>query len=237
MLEGIQSGNHLLRISHPGFEDWLGDVVCDGQPRQVLADLRSPGSPGAATVAIPRPGAGKVQPMAQPIEDVTRPFVDTRDSLGVGLKRLFSSNGKPAAVVLSTSEPAPRRSFFSPLLIAVVGVIGLFALGALGIGGAYLLGFIPGTRRPAANSQITPTPTIPPGSTTKADMASIPGGTFTMGRNDGRENERPEHSVDVKPFQMDETEVTNAEYYEFVKETGVQGNSGSLGKWCTDTET
>jgi len=51
-------------------------------------------------------------------------------------------------------------------------------------------------------------------------MVEIPGGTFRMGRNDGANNERPEHSVDVKPFLMDKTEVTNAEYYEFVKATG-----------------
>jgi formylglycine-generating enzyme required for sulfatase activity len=40
-----------------------------------------------------------------------------------------------------------------------------------------------------------------------------------MGRNDGRPNETPEHTVDVKPFRMDKTEVTNAEYLEFIKAT------------------
>ena len=51
-------------------------------------------------------------------------------------------------------------------------------------------------------------------------MVAIPGGTFTMGRSDGRPNELPEHTVDVKPFKMDKTEVTNAEYYEFVQAAG-----------------
>jgi formylglycine-generating enzyme required for sulfatase activity len=50
-------------------------------------------------------------------------------------------------------------------------------------------------------------------------MAEIPGGTFKMGRNNGNDNEKPEHEVTVKKFSMDKTEVTNAEYYDFVKET------------------
>jgi formylglycine-generating enzyme required for sulfatase activity len=38
-----------------------------------------------------------------------------------------------------------------------------------------------------------------------------------MGRNDGPPQERPEHSVTVQKFFMDRTEVTNAEYAQFVK--------------------
>lgn len=52
------------------------------------------------------------------------------------------------------------------------------------------------------------------------DMVSIPGGTFKMGNNHGRDEEKPEHSVTVNPFMMDKNEVTNAEYYAFVTETG-----------------
>jgi serine/threonine-protein kinase len=218
MLEGIQSGNHHLRISHDGFEDWLGDVVCDGQPRQVIADLRSRGS---VTTAIPKPGSGNMRPIESP-DDVTRPFVDTRDSLGVPEKTIqqqWQTGGQSGFI---TAEPERRSSFFSPLVLAVIGLVGLFSIGALGIGGAYMMGLFSSTRTPGNNIPATPTPTTTnsPGPTIKADMAEIPGGTFMMGRNDGRDNERPEHSVDVKPFMMDKTEVTNAEYYEFVKETG-----------------
>jgi len=48
-------------------------------------------------------------------------------------------------------------------------------------------------------------------------MVKIPGGKFTMGRNGGDLFEGPEHEVEVKDFSIDKTEVTNAEYYEFVK--------------------
>lgn len=53
----------------------------------------------------------------------------------------------------------------------------------------------------------------------KREMVLIPGGTFQMGRNDGPRQEAPAHSVTVGDFFMDNTEVTNAEYAEFVRNT------------------
>ncbi len=50
-------------------------------------------------------------------------------------------------------------------------------------------------------------------------MAKIPGGSFTMGKEDedvaGALN-TPTRTVTVRPFYMDETEITNSEYKEFV---------------------
>jgi formylglycine-generating enzyme len=53
-------------------------------------------------------------------------------------------------------------------------------------------------------------------------MAWIPGGTFLMGTNDKESfpNERPAHLVDVRGFWMDEHDVTNAEFANFVRATG-----------------
>lgn len=67
-----------------------------------------------------------------------------------------------------------------------------------------------------------------------AALVSLPGGTFRMGRADvppvsDRTSQAflqwvytqwPAHSVTLKPFAIDRTEVTNAEYAEFVKATG-----------------
>ena len=53
----------------------------------------------------------------------------------------------------------------------------------------------------------------------KADLVDIPGGTFQMGRSNGPLQEGPPHPVTVKPFSMQKTEVTNAEYLEFVRAT------------------
>jgi sulfatase modifying factor 1 len=61
-------------------------------------------------------------------------------------------------------------------------------------------------------------------------MVLVPGGTFSMGgvnpiqlQNGGPDemnDARPIHTVYVDPFYMDETEVTNAQFAEFVKATG-----------------
>ncbi len=51
-------------------------------------------------------------------------------------------------------------------------------------------------------------------------MVFIPGGTFRMGRDEGDEYERPAHEVTVAPFFIDRTEVTNLQYYQFLKATG-----------------
>jgi formylglycine-generating enzyme required for sulfatase activity len=53
-------------------------------------------------------------------------------------------------------------------------------------------------------------------------MVWIPGGRFAMGSTDrlARPDESPVHSVEVKGFWMDATEVTNAQFRAFVEATG-----------------
>ncbi len=110
----------------------------------------------------------------------------------------------------------PRRS---PLPL-VIGLAALLLFGGLGAG-VYLW-----------SHSTTPEPTsISGGGKTDGPVAArgmvpISGGTFQMGRNDvdptSKEhgNEYPAHAVTVKPFYMDRTEVTNAEYAQFVHQTG-----------------
>jgi serine/threonine-protein kinase len=210
-LDGIQSGNHHLRVSHDGFEDWLGDVICDGSPQKVEAALRvrgvqaGPGGAAVGTVSIP-PGAGAT----------TGGFGNTQ---GDGDRTILQNvNTGPGLFAESQAE---KRSFFSPLVLALIGVIVLGGLGVAGLTVAYMLGVF-GKGTPVANTTntATPTPTEAPTPSVKTEMIAIPGGTFRMGRNDGRDNEKPEHDVTVQPFMMDKNEVTNAEYYDFVKQTG-----------------
>jgi formylglycine-generating enzyme required for sulfatase activity len=56
---------------------------------------------------------------------------------------------------------------------------------------------------------------IPP-----AGMTYVPGGSFFMGSNDGDTISKPPHFKSVEPFFIDTTEVTNAQYAEFIKATG-----------------
>ncbi len=55
------------------------------------------------------------------------------------------------------------------------------------------------------------------------DMVFVPGGAFDMGTSLepwAFDNERPEHPVDVAPFWIDRTPVTNARYIEFIEAGG-----------------
>ena len=51
-------------------------------------------------------------------------------------------------------------------------------------------------------------------------MVRIAGGTFTMGADDERPEERTAHQVTVSPFWIDRHEVTNAQFAQFVAATG-----------------
>jgi len=55
-----------------------------------------------------------------------------------------------------------------------------------------------------------------------AEMVLIPPGEFLMGSPDteGNEDEHPQHRVYVKAFYIDQHEVTNAQYRQFIEETG-----------------
>ncbi len=88
-------------------------------------------------------------------------------------------------------QPRPMIRY---LLLALVGLVGF--------GGTY--GLTQWSKKPPAG------------------MVWIPGGEFTMGTNDkvGWADEKPAHRVRVDGFWMDETDVTNAQFREFVEATG-----------------
>lgn len=64
-------------------------------------------------------------------------------------------------------------------------------------------------------------------------MVRIPAGTFQMGADskDARKDEFPKHKVSVDGFWMDEHEVTNAQFAEFVKATGYQTTAERKPDW------
>jgi formylglycine-generating enzyme required for sulfatase activity len=65
-----------------------------------------------------------------------------------------------------------------------------------------------------ANTNTAPVPTAPEG------MVLVAAGTYTIGRDDGDDIEKPIHQVTLIAFYIDKTEVTNAEYKKFVDATG-----------------
>lgn len=51
------------------------------------------------------------------------------------------------------------------------------------------------------------------------DWVTFSGGDFVFGNKDGMENEKPEIKIHVSPFEMQATEVSNAQFQEFVNVT------------------
>jgi serine/threonine protein kinase/formylglycine-generating enzyme required for sulfatase activity len=125
---------------------------------------------------------------------------------------------RAASPLVVSIPPKPKSN--SLLLIGAVVLVVLLLGGATA---AYLI-LRPKPISGIANNrnQATPSPTSRPDATIKADLIEIPGGTFQMGRNDGPPQERPEHAVTVQKFLMDRTEVTNAEYAQFVQDTNYE---------------
>jgi iron(II)-dependent oxidoreductase len=66
------------------------------------------------------------------------------------------------------------------------------------------------------NTGTTSTPLVPEG------MVAVAAGQYTIGREDGDDIEKPVHTVPLKAFFIDKTEVTNAEYKKFIDATGYQ---------------
>ncbi|HKO99468.1 MAG TPA: SUMF1/EgtB/PvdO family nonheme iron enzyme [Pyrinomonadaceae bacterium] len=115
------------------------------------------------------------------------------------------------AVSMGASIAPPKPRSKAPILMGVVLLI-LLAGGAAA--------FFIFKKSGGTGNGGDPTPR-PSAEANAAKLIQIPGGTFKMGRNNGPADlsEAPEHVVTVKPFFMDRTEVTNAEYAEFVRET------------------
>lgn len=205
MLDGIQSGTHNLRISHSGFQDWIGNVTCDGRPQRVVAQLQS-GGQASATVAY----TGGNTP---------HNFSSTQNNDQEMQQTAFQNWDTGRQHIGVQSQAPKKRGFVSPFVIGAAAVFGLFVLGVLGLGGAYMAGVIGPKRADTIilTNNPTPTPSGLPTTSARADLVAIPGGTFIMGRSDGLEIERPEHEVTVTNFSIDKTEVTNGEYSQFVQ--------------------
>ena len=63
----------------------------------------------------------------------------------------------------------------------------------------------------------------------------VPAGEFEMGSNDGGDDEKPVHTVSLDAFWIDQTEVTNAMFQEFVQATGYQSEAEKRGSsWLFD---
>src|SRR5438876_1173238 len=130
------------------------------------------------------------------------------------LRNTFPTPGSTFSEVIGV--PPPRRTL--PLILTLLAVIFV----ALPIGGYVIYRATrPTPPQPSGPESLKPKPVL-------SDMVQIPGGTFMMGRNLSKKDDlqSPAHSLAVQPFFMDRTEVTNAEYADFVQQTGYSPPEG-----------
>jgi serine/threonine-protein kinase len=128
-------------------------------------------------------------------------------------------------VLAAAPAPAPPAKKNSVAIASIAVVVIL-----LGLAGYFAWWFVAGgaqkptvprpeAERPVEN--VTPTPPPPPALPPLPEgMVLVPGGSYVIGRNGQDPLESPEHIVEVAPFYMDRTEVTNAQYKAFVDATG-----------------
>lgn len=129
------------------------------------------------------------------------------------------------ATLGDTSFPGAPGQSFPPVdaslvskkksaLPLILGLCLVLLIGA-GVGGYFVL-------RSKSSQPSGPGKTKPPDGpevAIKPELIEIPGGQFQVGRNDGPPTEGPAHAATLSRFWMDKTEVTNAEYTVFVRDS------------------
>jgi formylglycine-generating enzyme required for sulfatase activity len=125
---------------------------------------------------------------------------------------------EPASLQETVAEPAAKPSKAPRLLIralfySLIAVL-LFAGGSL----ATAFYFDSQLKIPK-QAELKVVAAAPEPNTPPPGMAYVPGGEFMMGSDDGDAFSRPAHTIKVEPFFIDQTEVTNEAYLEFVKAT------------------
>jgi formylglycine-generating enzyme required for sulfatase activity len=137
-----------------------------------------------------------------------------------------------AAHTTSPSQPGtrPKRARLTVLTVVAVAAL-IVAVSAI----ALRQNWQPGKQLPPAETpsppagqvkKVTTGQVVAPSqlkvSETQAPpgMVYVPGGEFQMGNDAGDEYEKPAHAVTVNPFFIDQYEVTNEEYADFIIKTG-----------------
>ncbi|MDX2032385.1 MAG: SUMF1/EgtB/PvdO family nonheme iron enzyme [Blastocatellia bacterium] len=134
---------------------------------------------------------------------------------------------KPAPAPAPPARPAaPAAAASSRMPLIAGGAVGVVILAALGwwmLGGSGDKQEAQATATPAAVASAAASPVATsayPEQAAPEGMVYVLGGAFRAGRDDGEPNERPAHTVTIKPFFIDRTEVTNEEYQKYIDATG-----------------
>lgn len=203
-------------------------VVPDDEPGQVVEQkpnekrptdtLRT--NPYIETEYLDKPGVAKQEKPGKVADQKVKPVPEKNAE-----PKVAAASASPAiSTPVKPVEAAPAKSR-TPLLIGIGAM--LLVLAGLGY---WLLGSgDESTEAPstAATSQAATTESSPTGATSQYPQQTAPegmvyviGGVLRVGRDDGKDNEKPAHVVSIKPFFIDKTEVTNEQYLKFIEAAG-----------------
>jgi serine/threonine-protein kinase len=192
-------------------------------------------------------GAGEAAPDSSSmtlvgVSDATRVNAPSKETVAVEAGRDVPSQAKPKkrqTVIQIPESGASREAGKRPLLWKLIG--GIAVLAVLAFAGVMIYRSVSSG---ASTKQQPPVTTQPakeqPPVTDASGQILIQGGSFQMGRGDVPPNidslspiaqqwfyvQWPAHEVAVKSFYIDRTEVTNAEYAQFVAATGYAAPKG-----------
>jgi formylglycine-generating enzyme required for sulfatase activity len=140
---------------------------------------------------------------------------------------------RTATTTTGRGAGSSKMGLFVVLGVAAVGAIGA-AVFFLGRGSAPTTAAL--SRDPAVlasavastSASVAATPPAPTGC--PAEMIQIPGGSFYMGSDDGTPREKPAHQVTIKPFCIDQFEVT-VDAYKTCSDGGHCKRAGTTNEW------
>lgn len=206
-----------------------------GEPPAARGGTPARGTPAVSpsTPLTPTPPGGVPLPpevAATPFRPVEPPVGAPRP-MGRQVVEMPSLPPKPPTDLFASQPPAaapPRRTGFPLWLVVGLSVGAIVVLIGVILAIAYFqwtvspaLPAAPDT--PVETPSTTAEPTPPPKPAIPENMIAIPGGEYLIGRNSGDfldPYEKPQRLVTLRPFYIDKTEVTNADYLKFIKATG-----------------
>jgi serine/threonine-protein kinase len=233
------AATELLKKSADTAEQQIATSGLRAQAMPQQTELIEPAeAPKPAEKEKPRPAAAVPQPEKKPAPQAKDDALRT-DPIGQTARFAESTPAEKSAAAATPAPPRPAKTP-APLKPAAVPAAKsktplLFGAGAVVIGLIALAAWLfvssgsPSETASTATTSASPVASVEPSpSATSAypevaapeGMVYVLGGPLRIGRDDGEENERPAHVVNIKPFFIDRTEVTNEQYQKFVAETG-----------------
>ncbi|HXY20554.1 MAG TPA: bifunctional serine/threonine-protein kinase/formylglycine-generating enzyme family protein [Gemmatimonadales bacterium] len=166
--------------------------------------------------------------VATPAEPVQRARPDAPPALADVIDRCLQQD--PAARFATGGEIVRALGGSTPIsgghTTAEVARAGRRATGRMLLVGGALLALLAVAGLWQWRGRATRRPRPPAAPSVPAGMVLIPGGTYTIGRNDGPRWSQPAHPVTLAPFYLDRTEVTVGEYQRFLTASGGQAVLG-----------